>query len=451
MSLTFGTSINSVGAAVGAGDRPTAAYIHIPFCRRRCYYCDFPVSIVGDRPPLSSRSSQPEHQSFGAIAQYIEALTQEIAVTPPLGAALHTIFFGGGTPSLLSVAQLQQILAAIDQRFGIATEAEISMEIDPGTFDLAQLQGYKAAGVNRVSLGVQAFQPELLQACGRTHTPADIQTAVDWIRQVDLPNFSLDLISGLPHQTLEHWQASLQAAVSLEPAHLSVYDLTVEPMTAFSRQYQPGVQPLPSEDTTANQYRLAQRQLTAAGYTHYEISNYARPGFQCRHNRVYWENRSYYGFGMGAASYIQGQRFTRPRTRQAYFEWVQALSAQGGQIDCPVTSPTEQLLDTLMLGLRLAEGIRVQDLIRQFGIGCWSQVQATLRPYQRQGWVEFFHTEPLALDRLALDGEAAIEPDLNLDLDLDLNLDSLRFRLSDPEGFLFSNVVLAALFEQLEV
>ncbi len=187
-----------------AAPPPTAAYIHIPFCRRRCFYCDFPIAVVGDRPPIGSE--------FGAIAQYIPYLCREIAHTaaqiPSSHPPLQTLFFGGGTPSLLTVAQLETILRSLAQGFGIAPQAEISMEIDPGTFDHAQLQGYHQAGVNRVSLGVQAFQPHLLAACGRSHTAVDIQQAVEVIQRVGLANYSLDLISGLPHQTLEHWQES---------------------------------------------------------------------------------------------------------------------------------------------------------------------------------------------------------------------------------------------------
>lgn len=387
---------------------PSSAYIHIPFCRHRCYYCDFPIAVVGD-----------QLQGERAITQYIDVLCQEIAVTPVLGQPLTTVFFGGGTPSLLSAAQLEGILQAIDQRFGLRTGAEISMEIDPGTFTLEQLQGYQAAGVNRVSLGAQAFQSELLATCGRSHTVGEIYTAVATIHQARVTHLNLDLISGLPHQTLEQWQASLEAAVALAPTHLSVYDLTIEPLTAFARRYQPGIHPLPPEETTAQMYRLAGQILPASGYEHYEISNYARPGYQCRHNRVYWENRPYYGFGMGATSYTQQQRFSRPRQRQEYFLWVEALIASGGKIDAPPTTHTDVLLETLMLGLRLAEGLSEAALSRQFGESVVQQILDCLAPFLQPGWIE--------------------RPP-----------DSGRIRLSDPEGFLFSNVVLVALWSILE-
>ena len=382
---------------------PSAAYIHIPFCRRRCFYCDFPIYVVGNTI---------RGETSGAISQYVEVLCQEISTTPTDTKPLQTIFFGGGTPSLLSTQQLHKILEVLDGKFGIDSLAEISMEIDPGTFDEEHLQGYASAGVNRISLGVQAFQEKLLQYAGRYHSVSDIFAAVDLIYQADLANFSIDLISGLPHQTLDIWQESLQQAIKIAPMHISIYDLTIEPGTAFGRYYKPGDRPLPTDETTVKMYRMAQDILKTAGYEHYEISNYAKPGYQCRHNRVYWENRSYYGFGMGAASYVMGKRFTRPRKTKEYYAWVNG----GSIIDCEVTAPHEVLLETLMLGLRLAEGVHLQILIKQFGENKIEEVLQVLQPYFDKGWVQ------------VVDG---------------------RLQLHDPDGFLFSNVVLAELFEKL--
>ncbi|AFY43711.1 radical SAM family heme chaperone HemW [Nostoc sp. PCC 7107] len=380
-----------------------SAYIHIPFCRRRCFYCDFPVSVVGDR--LRGETS-------GTISQYVEALCQEIAITPNFGQSLQTIFFGGGTPSLLSTQQLAKILESLERRFGIAPQVEISMEVDPGTFDLAHISGYQNLGVNRVSLGVQAFQEELLKVAGRSHSVKDIFAAVELIHKVEIPEFSIDLISGLPHQSLDQWSDSLAKAVAINPTHISIYDLTIEPGTAFGRYYKPGDNPLPTDETTVKMYQMGQQVLTGAGYDHYEISNYAQPGHQCQHNRVYWENRPYYGFGMGAASYTTGKRFTRPRKTQEYYQWVQA----GGIIDCEVTPPAEVLLETLMLGLRLAEGVSVSLLKQKFGEGKIAEIFQCLQQYFAKGWVK------VAEERL---------------------------QLTDPEGFLFSNVVLADLFNKL--
>jgi putative oxygen-independent coproporphyrinogen III oxidase len=426
-------------------ESPGSAYLHIPFCRRRCFYCDFAVSIVGDRPPVARTDGLPAEplngSNSGTIAHYVEILCQEIRCAEAVGKPLDTVFFGGGTPSLLSVEQLNRILNTLDQQFGIAPDAEISMEIDPGTFDLPQLQGYREAGVNRVSIGVQAFQPDLLQACGRSHTVADVYTAVELVRQAGFENFSLDLISGLPHQTLAHWQASLEAAIALAPTHLSCYDLTIEPVTAFGRQYKPGMQPLPSDETTVEMYRTAQRLLTAAGYHHYEISNYAKPGYQCCHNRVYWENRSFYGFGMGATSYLEHDRFSRPRKTREYYEWVEErLKAKGLRIKDGSAKPaslssdpsSDRLLDTLMLGLRLAEGLSIEELREQFGSKMLKRVWDCLHPFQQKGWVAVI---PQSIEP-GTKAEPLQAPE--------------RIRLTDPEGFLFSNVILVALFEAFE-
>jgi oxygen-independent coproporphyrinogen-3 oxidase len=381
---------------------PQAAYVHIPFCRRRCYYCDFPVSVLGS----ASKTS-------GMVESYVEVLCQEIDRTINWGKPLETVFFGGGTPSLLAVEYLQRILERLDKHFGITSGAEISLEMDPGTFTLEEIQGYVRAGVNRVSLGVQAFQDDLLRICGRSHSTLDIFAAVDLIRQVGISNLSLDLISGLPHQTPAQWQDSLMQAVGIAPQHLSCYDLVLEPVTAFGKKYELGETPLPSDETTAEMYCTAQSLLSTAGYEHYEISNYAQPSYQCRHNRVYWENRSYYAFGMGAASYLEGKRFTRPRTRKDYAAWVE----KGCRVDTPPLSSQDLLLETLMLGLRLAEGVSLRRIAQEFGEDIRQKILPCLDAYVLRGWV-------------------VIESD--------------RIRLRDPEGFLFSNVILSTLFKQFQ-
>ena len=395
-------------------ENPAAVYVHIPFCRRRCYYCDFPISVVGDKGKSASVM----------IEEYIAALIKDIRLTASSKQPLKSIFFGGGTPSLLSPPQLAEIIGAIALQFEIATDAEISMEIDPGTFNRDRLQGYLAAGLNRFSLGVQTFAPQLLQICGRSHTLADVTEAVNIIKQLNINNFSLDLISGLPHQTIEHCQQSLEQAIAIAPKHLSCYDLVLEPVTAFGKQYQPGETPLPDDDDTANMYRLTQKILTSAGYQHYEVSNYAKPGYQCCHNRVYWKNKSYYGFGMGAASYVNNQRFTRPRTRQAYYKWLEA----GATIDVPEISATDYLLETLMLGLRLAEGIDA----KRFEPDTLNKIWSCLQPYCDRGWVEVVDDRGELINSVR-----------------DKLPSTTKIRLNDPEGFLFSNTILARLFEKL--
>ena len=393
-----------------------SAYVHIPFCRRRCFYCDFAVSVVGDR---AQGNSSP------TISQYVQTLIREIQATPLSGQTLQTVFFGGGTPSLLAVDQLEAILTAIDGRFGILPTAEISMEMDPATFDLAQVQGYRSVGVNRVSLGAQAFDDEVLAASGRFHRAADIFQAVDLLRQAKVENFSLDLMSGLPHQTLENWRVSLERAIALNPTHISNYDLIVEPQTAFGRYYKPGELPLPSDEHTAQMYRMAQRQLTAAGYDHYEICNYAQPGFEARHNLTYWRSENCYGFGMGATSYLHHQRIDRPRTQKTYRAWVDEFVALGGRTDDPVLSPEERVMEQIMVGLRLKEGISLEEVYAVYGRLGLAALGRAIAPHVERGW--------LIADATVTN----LEP-------------SSRIWLSDPEGFLMSNVVIVDAFNALE-
>ena len=390
---------------------PRAAYIHIPFCRRRCFYCDFPIAVAGD---LARGETSPRMQS------YVEALCQEIQATPKLGAPLRTVFFGGGTPSLLSVAQVEQILTTLDACFGIEAAAEISIEMDPGTFDRGALASLRQLGINRVSLGVQSFTDAQLEACGRTHRLVDVHQAIAALQAVGMPAWSLDLISGLPHQTIANWQIALETAIAFAPQHLSIYDLTVEPSTVFHRRYTAGESPLPTDEQTATMYRLAQAVLTQAGYDHYEVSNYAQPGYQCQHNRVYWQNQPFYGFGMGAASYTQDQRFQRPRTTHDYTDWLQTYQAASGQLDVAPVTEGDRWLDRLMMGLRLAEGVSLKQLVEEFPAEWGVQLQKCLHPYRQPGW--------------GADDEEQ----------------STVVRFTDPEGFLFSNVVLVKLFETFD-
>jgi oxygen-independent coproporphyrinogen-3 oxidase len=404
------------------GEGAISAYLHIPFCRRRCFYCDFAVSVVGDRK---------QGENSGTISRYVEALCREIEITVPTSdRPLETVFLGGGTPSLLSVRQLDRILTGLDRQFGIAADAEISMEMDPGTFDRDRLQGYSQAGVNRVSLGVQAFRDDFLQACGRSHTVADIHQAIETLHGVGMANFSIDLISGLPHQTLDSWKAGLDEAIAIAPHHISVYDLSVEPGTPFDRYYEAGEPPLPTDEMTAQMYRLARQILAEAGYDRYEISNYARSGYQCRHNLTYWKNRPYYGLGMGATSYLGGRRLARPRTRWDYYDWLERAIGNDGTIEAAVTPIDEQFLETLMLGLRLREGIDLGELFRRFGISRRDRLAKSLQPYWQQGWIE-----------VSSAGKSPMPTAPTLVLP-----QTGRLRLSDPEGFLFSNTILSALF-----
>jgi putative oxygen-independent coproporphyrinogen III oxidase len=394
---------------------PNSAYIHIPFCRRRCYYCDFPVFVVGDR--LAGENS-------GTIAEYLQQLGREIDLQPNFGEPLKTIFFGGGTPSLLTPSQIDGLITKLVNKFGISDAPEISIEVDPGTFDRARMAGYISAGVNRFSMGVQAFQDKLLTLSGRSHNVRDIYRAIDIFHQVGVKNWSLDLISGLPEQTIDDWQFSLERAIELSPTHISCYDLIIEAGTPFAKQYQPGDRPLPSDETAAMMYRSAARILGRQGWEHYEISNYAKPGNYCRHNLTYWHNLPYYAFGMGAASYLNGYRFTRPRQTQTYYDWVRSGANSQGEI----VTKGDRFLETLMLGLRLSTGIKLATIARDFGDRSLVKLWSVISRYHQCGWVEVSDR-----NRSILTSIDRLESSFNL-------------RLTDPEGLLFSNEVLSAIF-----
>ncbi|WP_201320750.1 radical SAM family heme chaperone HemW [Pseudanabaena sp. lw0831] len=386
---------------------PKSLYIHIPFCKRRCFYCDFAITTGGEN----------------LKQQYVDVLCQEIALTvaeiPPLE-ALQTIFFGGGTPSLLSVKQLEQILEAIAKNFAIAPNVDISLEANAGTVSLESLQGYRSLGVNRISLGAQAFQQELLDVCGRGHSVADIYEAVDAIKNAGFENFSLDLIAGLPHQSMADWQDSLQKAIALAPKHLSIYDLTIEEGTAFNKRYQAGDNPLPTESHTVEMYTSAHELLPSAGYEHYEISNYAQFGYQSRHNLTYWHNQPFYGMGMGATSYIDRQRIDRPQKMRQYLDAIALWQSAGIGFSAPIIEPAEELMDSLMQGLRLAEGLSLKALQVAYGKELCDRALQILDRYREKDWVRFVEQS-----------------------------EDVRIMLVSPDGWLFSDIVIADLYENL--
>ncbi|NDC14888.1 MAG: radical SAM protein, partial [Synechococcaceae bacterium WB9_2_170] len=324
------------GAFGSRGYPPRSAYLHVPFCHRRCFYCDFPVVPLGDR--AGGEASAPGSRS---IAAYLELLHHEIALAPS-GPPLSTVYFGGGTPSLLTPEQIRALLAALRSAFGLAPGAEVTLELDPASFDQQRLAGYLAAGINRVSLGGQSFDDQVLEGLGRRHRRADLLEAAGWLalahRRGELASWSLDLIQGVPAMArsgapvsrgpmargaaLAHWQGQLRQAIALGPPHLSVYDLSIEPGTVFERREQRGELPHLDADLGADLLELSWSELAAAGYGHYEISNFALPGHASRHNRVYWSGAGWWGFGMGATGAPWGQRIARPRTREGYAAWL---------------------------------------------------------------------------------------------------------------------------------
>ncbi|KAL3655702.1 hypothetical protein CASFOL_000098 [Castilleja foliolosa] len=414
---------------------PKSAYIHLPFCRKRCHYCDFPIIALGSsNTPAKNKDYNDDDPR---ISNYVDTLCREIKATkldsdnnPPL----ETVFFGGGTPSLVPPRLVSSLLDALSSKFGVSGDAEISMEMDPGTFDAEAMEELMNLGVNRVSLGVQAFQDELLKACGRAHGVGEVYEAVEIVKSCGVENWSLDLISSLPHQTSSMWEESLQHTVRAQPTHVSVYDLQVEQDTKFGVLYSPGEYPLPSENQSAEFYKTASRLLRDAGYDHYEISSYSRSGYRCKHNSTYWKNKSFYAFGLGSASYVGGVRFSRPRRLKEYMDYVRNL--EDGVVSCVadgVIDAKDLAMDVVMLSLRTADGLDLKCFTEAFGESLTRSIFEVYRPYSESGHVIFSD-----------EGGRNVGTDECMSL---VSSEKLAFlRLSDPDGFLLSNELLSLAF-----
>jgi len=349
-------------------DGSVGLYVHIPFCQSKCSYCDF-NSYAG----LES-----------LIPSYVGALLAEMGLwgeaTQHMNVA--TVFLGGGTPSLLPLAEVERIMTALRQRFRLAADAEVSFEANPGTVDCPYLQGLRSLGVNRLSLGVQSFHDDELATLGRIHTAAQAREAFDTARQAGFDNVNLDLIYGLPRQTMTAWQDTLKEAAALRPDHLSLYALTLEEGTPLADDVARGRLPPPDADLAADMYLWAEDALAAAGYQHYEISNWALPGRQCRHNLAYWLNEPYLGLGAGAHSCFGGFRFANVKHPHRYVP-LMGESAKGDGRPAEGLPPflaglrhiasAEQMTtaramaETVVLGLRLTDGLPLRDFRRRFG------------------------------------------------------------------------------------
>lgn len=414
---------------------PTSAYIHLPFCRKRCHYCDFPIVALGSSP-TQTNDDDPR------VSNYIQLLCREIIATKPghkTSPPLETVFFGGGTPSLVPPRFVSSILDTLRDKFGLSLDAEISMEMDPGTFDARKMEELMDLGVNRVSLGVQAFQEELLKSCGRAHGLKEVYEAIEIVKLCGVENWSLDLISSLPHQTPQMWEESLRRTVGAQPKHVSVYDLQVEQGTKFGILYTPGEFPLPTETQSANFYRMASSMLSSAVYRHYEISSYSEDGYECKHNLTYWKNKPFYGFGLGSASYLGGLRFSRPRRMKEFVDYVQNLEA--GLVDCWGNNHIDAkdlAMDVLMLSFRTARGVDLKSFGETFGCSLVHTLCKAYKPYIESGHVICLDERRRAMN---------IEEFNSLLLDETKIGNRLAyFRLSDPEGFLLSNELISHAF-----
>lgn len=323
-----------------------SAYVHIPFCRVRCGYCDF------------NTYTKLDFGEGASAARFPEALEKEIRLSRRAlvgkQANLRTVFFGGGTPTMLNPGQLISVLENLDREFGLAPEAEVTTEANPETVTEEILDELRAGGITRFSFGMQSAVPEVLKVLERLHTPGQVRRVARWARETGA-EFSLDLIYGAPFETLEQWERSLDAALELEPDHISAYGLIVERGTKMGQAIRRGKLPAPDPDLQADKYELADEKLRAAGYRWYEISNWAKPGKECRHNIHYWRNDNWWGYGPGAHSHINGERFWNVKHPLAY---VKRLNEGLSPVqDSEKLSAVEREEEHIMLGIRTRWGI----------------------------------------------------------------------------------------------
>lgn len=336
---------------------PFGLYLHLPFCLRKCPYCDF-ASVALDQVgglPFARR--------------YLDALAVELDLRAAseefFGAAAETLYLGGGTPTILPPEWLADLLTRLRYRFPFAADAEITVEANPGTVDREKLSALLAAGINRISLGVQSFSDPLLKTLGRIHTAADAEAAISAARAAGCDNLNLDLIYGIPRQTLDDWRSTLRNALESRPEHISAYALSLEPGTPLARDIAAGRLPAPDDDLTADMYSLAAELLPQAGCLHYEISNFALPHRECRHNRRYWANAEYLGLGASAHSYRGGLRWNNVPDPRVYTERLDkgGLPVQRAE----ALSARERVGEMLILGLRRAEGVSEEQIAERCG------------------------------------------------------------------------------------
>ena len=358
-------------------------YVHIPFCLRKCRYCDF----------LSAPQTDIDRE------RYVKALIREIKTQKdcPAGRPVDTVFFGGGTPSVLSADQIGRIIDALREVFLILPDAEVSLETNPGTADFEKLSAFKEAGINRLSMGVQSMHDEELRLLGRIHTADQALEAFKTARAAGFDNINIDLMSALPGQTFDSWADSLRQAVEWRPEHISAYSLIIEPGTPFSALYEAGeLPPLPDEETDRKMYHYTREYLAQHGYGRYEISNYALKGRECRHNSGYWTGHPYLGFGIGAASYVNGARFSNNPDFETYIVEMEkaGIPAEIEQvyekIRTEIHSLTEQekMEEFMYLGLRMTAGVKTSDFASRFGKSLDEVYGDVIRRHLAQGLLQ---------------------------------------------------------------
>ena len=360
---------------------PAGVYLHIPFCKSRCSYCDFATDV---------------YRNAGVVERYVEALVKEIKMSvppavaggsnkPPEGGTqngIDTIYLGGGTPSLLSPDQARRVLDTVKGVFDIASDTEITMEMNPATVTPESLAGYRSMGVNRASFGVQTFDDRALKLLARGHDANDARVTFRLLRDAGFDNISFDLIAGLPGQTLDEWKRNLDEAIAMEPEHVSLYLLEVHESTPLAEQIRSGRRPMPDEQLAAEMYELMLERLFAADYEQYEISNFAKPGFESRHNTKYWRMDPVFGFGVSVHSFDGRERNANERDTAKYVEQIETSgSAENFREQVDLVS------ETAFLGLRMTSGIDVVDLEKRFGVDLIERYCAELDELSTAGLV----------------------------------------------------------------
>jgi oxygen-independent coproporphyrinogen III oxidase len=336
-------------------------YLHIPFCRSRCSYCDFAVSIYqGD---LAER--------------YVDALRAEIGKfqAPSSKLQVNTVYFGGGTPSLLTAAQIEKILKAVNEKFSVQSDVEITMEMNPATLTLEKARQFRALGINRASFGAQTFDDDELKRLGRRHTAEDVRKTIELLREADFTNVSFDLIAGLPRQTLKDWEFNLNEALKLKPEHISLYLLEIHEGTPLAKHIAEGKQPLPDEDLAGEMYEMLVEKCAAANYEQYEISNFCLPGFESRHNSKYWTLDAVYGFGCSAHSFNgANKRWANERDTLRYIEMIETVKT--AVVETTEINPASEFV---FLGLRMMRGVDLNEYQKRFGTDLLAEYKEELQ------------------------------------------------------------------------
>lgn len=353
--------------------KPLGLYVHIPFCIRKCNYCDFLSAPADD----------------ATKKRYVETLCKEIAGYKELvkDYELATVYFGGGTPSVLEASLIEQILQTICNTFTVnKTTAEITTEVNPGTVTKEKLKKYRELGINRLSIGIQSAKEKELKLLGRIHSFEDAKNTVQWAREAGFTNISLDLISALPGQSFSDYKENVEEILKLNPEHISSYSLIIEEATPFFEQYAKGAEKegdLPDEETDRAMYAYTKERLEQAGYFRYEISNYAKPGFESRHNSSYWIGTEYLGVGLGASSLITNARYHNETDLSVYMEEIEKGNEVRREIERLVLE--EQMEEFMILGLRLMRGVSRAEFMRRFGCAMETVYGSKLKKLEKQG------------------------------------------------------------------